>query len=83
VVYTGRNLVGASENVYVTKLELEADLARKAALEHELIEIHVKMIKFKASLREKIAETRVMEPSEFWNVAKSVGIFENVLPSGA
>ncbi|OQR98394.1 hypothetical protein THRCLA_06726 [Thraustotheca clavata] len=73
-----RNIIGASENVYISKLEYEEKLQRRAALTSELIDIHIKMMMFKRALRDKINETRVMEPKEFWDVANATGIFDKM-----
>ncbi|KDO33428.1 hypothetical protein SPRG_02235 [Saprolegnia parasitica CBS 223.65] len=78
-----RKMVGASENVYVTKIERDTNIARRAALTAELTDIHVKMMRFKKALRDKINETRVMEPSEFWEVATATGIFDMQVPHEA
>ncbi|EQC31385.1 hypothetical protein SDRG_10986 [Saprolegnia diclina VS20] len=78
-----RKMVGASENVYVTKIERDTNAARRAALTTELTDIHVKMMRFKKALRDKINETRVMEPAEFWEVATATGVFDMRVPDGA
>ncbi|KAF0687380.1 Aste57867_20903 [Aphanomyces stellatus] len=75
-----RNLVGASENVYVTKLELDADIARRSELTAELTQLHVKLMAFKQMLREKIDEVRVMDPEEFWDIAARTAIFDGMEP---
>ncbi|KAH9122708.1 hypothetical protein LEN26_010150 [Aphanomyces euteiches] len=71
-----RHLVGASENVFVTKREMDADLERRDELNARLLTIHVNMTRFKAALREKIQEVRVMDPDEFWAIAGRTAIFD-------
>ncbi|RHY31140.1 hypothetical protein DYB32_004121 [Aphanomyces invadans] len=71
-----RNLVGASENVFVTKLELDDNLAHKAQLTAQLMAVHVKVATFKRMLQAKIEEVRVMDPVEFWAIAQASGVFD-------
>ncbi|OQR96938.1 hypothetical protein ACHHYP_12954 [Achlya hypogyna] len=73
-----RRMVGASENVYVSKIELDASLARREALTTDLTALHVKMMRFKKVLRDKVNEARVLEPAEFWAVATETGIFDEL-----
>ncbi|RLO12749.1 hypothetical protein DYB28_015355, partial [Aphanomyces astaci] len=76
-----RNLVGASENVFVTKIELDEDLARQASLTAQLTDVHVKLTAFKQMLQAKIADVRVMDPVEFWTIARSSGVFDFTSPN--
>jgi hypothetical protein len=66
-----RKLYGVTENVYSSHLEFTQRQARNEQLEKELTSLHIRMINFKAALREAVETRRMLEGSEIYDILRT------------
>ena len=70
-----RKLYGVTENVYSSHLEFTQRKVRHEQLEKDLTSLHIRMIKFKAALREAIETRRMLEGTEIYEILRAHNLY--------